>query len=167
MSTTYGKLYVKDANGTVKQFVPETYIGNTEYEGATSSQNGVAGLVPPALSSQYKHFLCADGSWRNVNFADIVAMTGSQIDPNQANVFTKTITTSTTFTIAAIPQNKSALFNLVLTNGGSQTVVWPSNVKWSEGIPPALTASGIDVLTFLTPDGGNTWYGTVALVGAA
>lgn len=167
MSATYGKLYVKDANGTVKQFVPETYIGNTEYEGATASANGKAGLVPPALSGQYKHFLCADGSWRNVNFADIVAMTGSQIDPNEGNVFTKTITTSTAFTIASIPNDKAALFNLILTNGGSKTITWPASVKWSEGIPPALTASGIDVLTFLTPDGGTTWYGTIALVGAA
>ena len=166
MSATYGKLYVKDANGTVKQFVPETYIGNTEYEGATSSQNGVAGLVPPALSSQYRHFLCADGSWRNVNFANIVAMTGSQIDPNQANVFTKTISANTTFTIASIPQNVSALFNLVLTNGGSKVITWPSNIKWTDGVPPSLSTAGIDILTFMTPDGGTTWYGTMAVKGA-
>ena len=163
----YGKLYIKDSNGNLSQFYPEASLSNTEYEGATASANGKAGLVPPAFSYQRNHVLYGNGSWGNVNFADIVAMTSNQIDPNEANVFTKTITAATTFTIATIPNNKSALFNLILTDGGSKTVTWPSNVKWSEGVPPSLTASGIDVLTFLTPDGGITWYGTVALTGAA
>ena len=163
----YGKLYIKDSNGNIDQFIPESAIGTTEYEGATASANGVAGLVPPALSSQYRHFLCADGSWRNVNFANVVAMTGNQIDPNEGNVFTKTITSWTTFTIASIPENCAALFNLILTNGGSNTVKWPASVKWTDDVPPTLTASGIDVLSFLTPNGGITWYGTIAIIGAS
>ena len=55
------------------------------------------------------------------------------------------------------------LFNLILKNGGSKTVTWPSSVKWADSEVPDLTQSGIDVLTFLTPDGGTTWYGTVAI----
>ena len=163
----YGKLYIKDSNGNIDQFIPESAIGTTEDEGATASANGVAGLVPPAMSIQRKHVLSGDGTWRNVNFADTIAITGSEIDPNEGNVFTKTITANTTFTIAAIPQNMSVLFNLVLVNGGSKQITWPSSVKWSDGIPPALSASGIDVLTFLSPDGGISWYGTIAVAGAA
>jgi len=138
----------------------------SDYVGATSSANGVHGLVPAANSSQRKYFFCADGSWSNINFGDTIALSGSQINPNEGNVFTKTITAATTFTIASIPQNKASLFNLILVNGGSKTIVWPSHVKWSDGIPPALSSSGTDVLTFLTPDGGITWYGTPALIGA-
>lgn len=56
---------------------------------------------------------------------------------------------------------------LIITNGGAATVTWPTSVKWASGTAPTLTASGVDVLTFLTPDGGVTWYGTVAITAAA
>lgn len=95
------------------------------------------------------------------------AVSASAIDLAQGVVFTKTISENTTFTISGAPTGKAATFNLILTNGGAATVTWPASVKWSGGNPPTLTASGIDVLTFLTPDGGTTWYGTVALGGAA
>jgi hypothetical protein len=53
-------------------------------------------------------------------------------------------------------------FTLVLTNGGSQTVTWPASVDWPAATAPTLTASGTDVLVFITCDGGTTWYGFVA-----
>lgn len=100
-------------------------------------------------------------------FGNPVAMTANEINLALGTVFTKTITASTTFTITGTPASTAATFNLILTNGGSKTITWPSNVKWADETPPELTASGIDVLTFLTPDGGTTWYGCLALNGAA
>jgi hypothetical protein len=29
-----------------------------------------------------------------------------------------------------------------------------------------LTSSGVDILTFLTVDGGTTWYGTPSIINA-
>lgn len=169
MPAAYGKLYIKDSNGAISQIIPEAYSINTEYVGATSNANGTAGLVPPALSAQKGNYLRGDGSWSNVAFADAVALSGTSIDPNLGNVFTKTISANTTFTItnASIPQGKTAAFTLILTNGGSKTITWPSGMKWSAGTPPTLSASGTDILTFLTPDGGTTWYGTMSIAGAA
>jgi hypothetical protein len=55
-------------------------------------------------------------------------------------------------------------FSLMLTNGGSQTVNWPSTVDFAGAAAPALTASGVDCLVFWTIDGGTIWNGsTVAL----
>ena len=169
MPAAYGKLYIKDANGHVNQILPEAYIGSTEYVGATSNANGTAGLVPPAQSAQKGNYLRGDGSWSNVAFGDAVALSGNAIDPNLGNLFTKTITANTTFTItnANIPAGKTAMFTLVLTNGGSKTITWPSGMKWPGNTPPALTASGTDILTFITPDGGTTWYGTISIAGVA
>jgi hypothetical protein len=163
----YGKLYMKDANGNVAQIVPEAYNPITQYVGATASANGTTGTVPPAQISQRSWFLGGDAEWHNVNFVDPVALSGTAIDLSVGNVFTKTISSSTTFTITGVPQGKSTMFNLVLTNGGSRTITWPASVKWTAGSPPTLTSSGIDVLTFLTIDGGITWYGTMAVQGAA
>ena len=169
MPAAYGKLYIKDANGIVNQIIPETYISSTEYVGATSNANGTAGLVPPAFSYQKGNYLRGDGSWSNVAFGDAVELTGTQIDPSLGNLFTKTISVNTTFTItnANIPAGKTAMFTLILTNGGSKTITWPSGMKWPGNTPPALTASGTDILTFVTPDGGTTWYGTMSMAGVA
>ena len=163
----YGKLYMKDANGNVAQIVPEAYSSATQYVGATASANGTTGTVPPAQISQRNWFLGGDAEWHNVNFVEPVALSGTAIDLSVGNVFTKTISANTTFTITGVPQGKSTMFNLVLTNGGAYTVTWPASVKWAENTPPSLTVSGIDILTFVTINGGTNWYGTVAIPGVS
>ena len=53
-------------------------------------------------------------------------------------------------------------FTLFLTNGGSQTVNWPGTVDWAGASAPTLTTSGLDILVFITTDGGTIWHGMVA-----
>lgn len=98
-------------------------------------------------------------------FGKTVAVNAMDISPVDGAVFTKTVTANTTFTISGTPSNVAACFTLVLTNGGSHTVTWPSSVKWTEGTPPELIAAGIDVITFITPNGGITWYGCHSVQG--
>lgn len=83
------------------------------------------------------------------------------IDLTLGNVVSGTVDTSTTtFTFSNPPATGTAgSFTLILTNGGSQTVNWPASVDWAGGTAPTLTAAGVDILTFLTLDGGTTWYG--------
>ena len=69
------------------------------------------------------------------------------------------------FTFINAPSGRAATFNLIITNGGSATITWPASVKWTDAAAPTLTASGVDVLTFMTPN-GTTWYGTLAIVNA-
>jgi hypothetical protein len=52
-------------------------------------------------------------------------------------------------------------FTLFLTNGGSQTVNWPGTVDFAGGTAPTLTTSGLDILVFITTDGGSIWHGMV------
>lgn len=54
-------------------------------------------------------------------------------------------------------------FTLYLTNGGSQTVNWPASVDWAAATAPTLTASGVDILVFVTIDGGTIWNGAVSI----
>ena len=90
------------------------------------------------------------------------AIAASAIDCSLGNVWTKTISAVTTFTVSNVPAsgNSYALI-LDLTNGGAYTINWWSGVKWSAGTAPTLTASGRDVLGFITHDGGATWSGFV------
>ena len=51
---------------------------------------------------------------------------------------------------------------LILEDGGTGSgVVWHSSVAWPGGTAPTLTSPGMDVLSFLTPNAGVTYYGFV------
>jgi hypothetical protein len=91
-----------------------------------------------------------------------VAVAASNIDLSLGNYFTKTISTTTTFTVSNTASSGTVnSLILDLTNGGSSAVTWWSGVKWASGTAPTLTASGRDVLGFFTEDGGTTWNGFV------
>lgn len=88
------------------------------------------------------------------------------IDLTAGNMVSATVSTSTcTFSFSnPTASDELCSFTLKLTNGGSQTVNWPTEVDWAGGTSPTLTTAGVDFLEFWTVDGGTTWYG--ALVGA-
>jgi len=73
------------------------------------------------------------------------------IDITAGNVVTATVSTSTqTFTFTnPSATGKACSFTLILTNGGSQTVNWPSSVDWADGTAPSLIwygfAAGTDM----------------------
>jgi hypothetical protein len=88
------------------------------------------------------------------------AISASDIDLTAGNYFTKTISGTTTFTVSNVPSSGNAVCIILdLTNGGSATINWWSNVKWVQGTAPTLTSSGRDVLAFFTHDAGTIWSG--------
>ncbi len=94
----------------------------------------------------------------------ISANTGTSytIDLSNGNVFNLTLTGNCTFTFSNAPvSGKAGSFTLILIQDGTgtRTATWPSSVKWAGGIAPTLTttATGVDILTFITVDGGTTW----------
>lgn len=46
---------------------------------------------------------------------------------------------------------------IFITNGGAHTVTYGSSVKFTDGTAPTLTASGIDILTFIQDGGANIY----------
>jgi hypothetical protein len=97
-----------------------------------------------------------------------VAMGANDVDLSAGNVFTKTISGTTTLTFSNPPATgKAGAFTLILTNGGSATITWPGSVDWPAATAPTLTAAGIDVLTFVTIDSGVIWYGIASGIGLA
>ena len=79
-----------------------------------------------------------------------------------ANFFSATANANVTISFAnASAANTLSGCVLALTNGGSQTLTW-SNVAWSGNTAPSLTSNGLDILVFVTYDGGTTVNGMVA-----
>lgn len=90
-------------------------------------------------------------------------ISASQIDWSKGNFFYKTIAGATTFTFANMPSSGTAQFITVeLTNAGTN-VSWPASVDWQDGVAPTFTASGKDIVTFYTRDGGTTVIGAHAI----
>ena len=93
-----------------------------------------------------------------------VAMAAHAVDLELGNVFTYTLSGGQTVTFTNPPASGTAgSFTMIVTNGGSATLTWPTSVDWPAATAPALTASGVDILFFTTCDGGTTWYGTAVL----
>ena len=91
-----------------------------------------------------------------------VSLTNDNIDLATGNVFTKTISGDTTFTVSnVLPTGNVNSFMLELINGGSGIITWFAGVKWSNGEAPELVETGKDVLGFYSYDGGVNWVGLV------
>lgn len=94
--------------------------------------------------------------------------TAYTVDLTNGNVFKITMTGNCTFTFSNPPASgKAGSFTLILIQDatGSRTATWPASVDWAGGTAPTLTTTattGTDVLTFITTDGGTTWYGFAA-----
>ena len=177
-----GKIYVKDNSGTVSELIisgkKEIQITSTEptssnttsldnqslifYETSTQSQ----GLQSPVYTSGNQ---TVDGVKKFTSglYGNVVTLASnvSALDVTLANCFIKTITANTTFSFTNVPSGAFCCVTLQLINGGSKTVTWPSSVKWTDNTAPDLTSSGKDVLTFVTMDGGSTWFGTTTCIG--
>lgn len=106
----------------------------------------------------------ANSYTEKVNIIGSIGGGTQDVDLDLGGVVTGTVDTSTTtFTFSnPAPSGTACSFTLILTNANSQTINWPASVSWPSGNAPALTLSGVDVLTFMTVDGGTIWHGFVA-----
>ena len=88
-------------------------------------------------------------------------------DMEAANHATLTLSENvTTFTFsnwAAGSDALSARLLRVIQDSTARAITWPSAVKWAGNVAPTLSAGSgdIDLLTFITYDGGTTIYGAV------
>ena len=96
--------------------------------------------------------------------SNITAVGASAIDCSAGNFFTKTASGALTWTFTNVPSSRAFSLLLELTNGGTGTQTWPAAVKWPGGTAPTLTTSGVDILGFITDDGGTNWRGVALMV---
>lgn len=83
------------------------------------------------------------------------------IDPTQGSIFTLTLDTNANISLSSISNgyyttNGSCVTLMMPSN--SYTVSWSSNITWISGSAPDLS-TGYNIITFITPNGGTTWYG--------
>ena len=157
------KLGITDSNAATNQVLVGTGASTTAWGSTLTSMTLAGATISGAVDggAQVISNPVVKDYGETVN---IIGGTGGgtqDIDITAGNVVTATVDTSTnTFTFSnPSVSGVSCSFTLILTNGGSQTVVWPGTVDWAAATAPTLTAAGVDVLTFMTVDAGTIWYG--------
>ena len=105
------------------------------------------------------------------NVVEQVQVLGNVAGPTQAialgsgNIVSATSTGNTAWSVTGAPASgKASYLQIWLRNGGAhaQTGIFAS-ADWGADGAPSLTASGMDIITFETIDGGSTWRGTYKL----
>ena len=139
-----------DIGSTVQAYDADTSKTDVA-ETRSASINMADQIVQRPLLQDYSEKTVAMGSATAVNLED-------------GNVFSKTISGTTTLTFTNPSAVGTSSFSLILTNAGSATLNFPT-VKWPAATAPTLTASGIDVLVFVYH--GSTWYGIASGIGMA
>jgi hypothetical protein len=96
----------------------------------------------------------------------------NNINLDESNFFTRTLTANCQFTFRNAPASGNAQnFTLVVVQdaSGSRVPSWANTIYWAGGSqPPATTtANARDVWQFVTFDGGTTYYGTLAIKAAS
>lgn len=155
-----GTTYLTQANAASTyqtQSGMSSYLTTSSAASTYQTQSGMSSyLTTSSASSTYLPL--TGGTLTQVSQA-IVAVAASSIDCSAGNYFTKTASGALTWTVSNVPSSKAYSFILELTNGGTGTQTWFSGIKWPGGTAPTLVASGVDVLGFITDDGGTTWRG--------
>ncbi|WP_301966292.1 hypothetical protein [uncultured Desulfovibrio sp.] len=158
-----GKLRVRKATPTQRGSV----LASMTAAASAVPQAGEDGTLDASWTANCLHL--SGGTLTGAVAEALQAVTGEAVvlDLKAANNFTHAVAADTTFTVMAHDGSSFQLGTLVLTNGGAFTVTWPDSFKWADGVPPALTAEGVDVITFFTVDGGNTCYAVHVMTGVA
>ena len=84
------------------------------------------------------------------------------LDLATGGTFSFTLSNATTVSFSNPPASGTATgFALEVVNTGGYALTWPSSVKWHLGAAPTATATK-ELYTFVTTDGGTTYYGKLA-----
>ncbi|MBT3289393.1 MAG: hypothetical protein HN380_18765 [Victivallales bacterium] len=169
-ASTYARVRLTLANLWVyiKALIVSTYtviIGVAELPGSPTTSAIYRLTATDTTAKAAKGFYYHDGTaWfclLQLAVYDLGNLTGAQTVPSIFNaVYIATTTGNTTWTFPAVAG--AGAISIRLTNGGAYTQTWDAQNLWPGGTAPSLTASGVDLLTFVSFDGTN-WDGTMAM----
>ena len=83
------------------------------------------------------------------------------LDLSTGTYFSFTPSGVTTVSFTNPPASGLAIGFAVEINGDGSVITWPASVKWHEATAPTATATK-EIYTFITTDGGTTYYGRKA-----
>ena len=160
------KLFMQGVtNGDVYQ-----YSLGTAYDISTASYDSVSFDLNSQIVTPFGVAFKPDGTkMYSAEFG-----TGEAIYQYSTVAYTQTLDLSTGHTFSFTPSGATTVsftnppasglatgFAVEVINTGGYAITWPSSVKWHLGTAPTATATK-EIYTFITTDGGTTYYGKKA-----
>lgn len=110
----------------------------------------------------------------NITLSGTISLLGSQrsysidspfgtLSCSDGNYFKLSVSSAITVSFTNLPsasQVYSMTLEVLLQNVVNAAITWPGNIKWSNSVVPTLTKGKYHLITFLTSNGGVTWYGS-------
>lgn len=156
------QFYTTDTNGVFK------YNLSTAWDISTASYAETYNTTSES-TSPYQSWFKSDGTKMFV-----LGLTNDTIYQYSTVAYTQTLDLSTGTTFSFTPSGATTVsftnppasgtatgFALEVVNTGGYALTWPSSVKWHLGTAPTATATK-ELYTFVTTDGGTTYYGKLA-----
>ena len=145
------------------------YSLNTPYDVSTASYTNVSYDVTAQSGSPKGIALSGDNEKMYIlsDAVDIIYQYSTvaytqTLDLSTGGTFSFTPSGATTVSLTNPPASGTAVgFTLEVNNTGGYALTWPSSVKWPSGTAPTATATK-ELYTFVTTDGGTTYYGKLA-----
>ena len=101
---------------------------------------------------------------KNRNVVDLGRISGEQVvDLRRGNVFTASVIGLTVIYFSHMRKGSSYLFQI---KNGSNKVFWSDLVKWSGGVRPCLSNSGVDFVGFTCSGRTGPLYGVLVRNGS-
>jgi hypothetical protein len=160
-SGTWG-INVTGNAGTVSSLTSGQITSALGYTPANGSGAGVINGEQNYQDNNLKRATIIDYSLAHNALGNVSGSTTVNLE--LGNYASATAVGAITWTFANPPTGaRTGSLILELTNGGSYTQYWPASVRWPSGSAPTLTASGVDVLVFITDDAGSNWRAAITM----
>lgn len=119
-------------------------------EGSNATFPLLAPVAAPAFTGTITH--------TGASKENVTAIAAADLDLSSASLFTKSISSNTTFTLSNLPvaAEGGMAFAVKLTISSAAVPSWPASVKWPGGTKPPLP-NGTHLIGFLSFDDGTTW----------
>ena len=92
-----------------------------------------------------------------------IASSAASLDLSTAALFVITLNSNVSASFVNPPPSpRVGSFTVAMSaDGTARAVTWPTTVKWSGGTPPTITSTAgkVDIFSFLTNNGGSSYYG--------
>lgn len=149
------------------------YYVSIEYNGNIGWESASAAITDPLLishstidqldSDDHPQYTRVTDGGKEALATDATVSGAKTIDLADGNVHQLTLTGNATLTFTGATNAKGCSFVLILLQDGvgGRTVTWPGSVQWPSGLAPVLATAGggVDIISFLSSDGGSNWYG--------
>jgi len=147
------------------------YTLSTAWDISTATYTGSSLSVITQVSNPYDLYIDTDVRHIYVLGSSVVyqystALLTQTLDLSTGTYFSFTPSGATTVSFTGVPASGLAVGFSVEINGDGSAITWPASVKWHEATAPTATANK-ELYTFVTTDGGTTYYGKKAAEGLA